>query len=62
LEAIRSPGIALERANAVASYLIENGFSNLEVKSYDNTVPAASNDTEEGRARNRRIEVVVLSR
>ncbi len=62
LEAIRSPGIALERANAVAAYLIENGYSNIEVKSYDNKVPAASNDTEEGRARNRRIEVVVLSR
>ena len=62
LEALQRPAIALERANAVARYLIENGFSNLEIRSLGNTVPAATNDTEEGRMRNRRIEVVVLSR
>lgn len=62
LEELQKPGIALERANAVGSYLIENGYSNFEVKSYNNTVPIESNDTEEGRARNRRIEVSVLSR
>lgn len=62
LEALQRPAVALERANAVAQYLIENGYSNIEIKGLGNTVPAASNDTEEGRERNRRIEVVVLSR
>lgn len=62
LEAIQKPGVGQERAGAVARYLIENGFSNVEVKDMKNSVPATSNDTEEGRMRNRRIEVVVLRR
>jgi len=62
LEALQRPQIALERANAVVKYLIENGYSNLEVKSLGNTMPAASNDTEDGRIRNRRVEVEVLSK
>ncbi|MDX9846588.1 MAG: OmpA family protein [Tenuifilaceae bacterium] len=62
LEAIQKPGIGQERAGAVARYLIENGFSNVEVKDMKNSVPTTSNDTEEGRMRNRRIEVVVLRR
>lgn len=62
LEALRKPGVALDRANAVAKYLIENGYSNLEVKGLANTAPVATNDTEEGRIRNRRVEVEVLSK
>ncbi len=62
LEAIQKPGVGQERAGAVARYLIENGFSNVEVKDMKNSVPTTSNDTEEGRMRNRRIEVVVLRR
>jgi len=62
LEAIQKPDIGRDRAGAVAKYLIENGFSNVEVKDMKNNVPLTSNDTEEGRARNRRIDVVVLRR
>jgi outer membrane protein OmpA-like peptidoglycan-associated protein len=62
LEALQKPEIALERANAVVKYLIENGYSNLQVKSLGNTVPIASNDTEEGRMRNRRVDVEVVSK
>jgi outer membrane protein OmpA-like peptidoglycan-associated protein len=62
LEAIQKPGISLERANAVGKYLIENGYSNLQIKDMKNTAPTSTNDTEEGRFRNRRIEVVVISR
>ena len=62
IEALQKPEIALERAKAVSKYLIENGYSNLEVKSLGNTVPIASNDTEEGRSRNRRVEVEVISK
>ncbi len=62
LEALQQPGIALERANAVGKYLVENGFSNFELKSMGNTIPISSNETEEGRAQNRRVGIVVLSR
>ena len=62
LEGLQKPEVALNRAKAVAKYLIENGFSNVEVKSLGNTVPVASNDTEEGRSSNRRVEVEVISK
>lgn len=62
LEAIQKPTIGQERAGAVAKYLIENGFSNVEVKDMKNSAPATSSDSDEGRMRNRRIEVVVLRR
>jgi outer membrane protein OmpA-like peptidoglycan-associated protein len=46
------------RAEAVRSYLLENGISNARVIAvgYGPADPVASNDTEEGRAINRRIE------
>ncbi len=62
IEALQKPAIALERANAVVKFLIENGFSNLDVRSFVNTVPIQSNDTEDGRTRNRRVEVEVISK
>ena len=34
----------------------------LAVAGYADTVPAEPNDSEEGRARNRRVDIVVLSR
>jgi chemotaxis protein MotB len=33
----------------------------LAVVGYADTVPKASNDTEEGRARNRRVDIVILN-
>ncbi|MDD2198032.1 MAG: OmpA family protein [Bacteroidales bacterium] len=62
LEALNQPGIALERANVVGKYLVENGFSNFEIKSLGNTDPLSIDETEEGRAQNRRISIVVVSR
>jgi outer membrane protein OmpA-like peptidoglycan-associated protein len=62
IEALQKSEIALDRAKAVTKYLIESGFSNVEVKSLGNTVSIASNDTEEGRSRNRRVEVEVISK
>ncbi len=62
LEAIQNPDVGYERAGAVAKYLIENGFSNVEVKDMKNNEPAATNDTEEGRIQNRRIDVVVVKK
>jgi len=50
------------RAVAVVKHLIENGVSadHISAAGYADTQPAASNDTEEGRAQNRRIEIVLL--
>ena len=49
------------RAVAVVEHLIENGVAmeNLSAAGYAETQPAAPNDTEEGKAQNRRIEIVL---
>jgi outer membrane protein OmpA-like peptidoglycan-associated protein len=49
------------RAASVASYLVSDGVlrDRLFVAGRGETQPIASNDTEEGRTRNRRVEVVV---
>jgi outer membrane protein OmpA-like peptidoglycan-associated protein len=53
-----------ERAKAVVDYLVSNGISEdrLEWKGYAYTRPIAPNDTEEGRAKNRRVEFEILSK
>jgi len=55
--------LSLERANAVENYLKSCGISTsrmtAEGKSY--SLPVASNDTEAGRAQNRRVEVYVYA-
>ena len=52
-------GLSKRRAQAVADYLIANGANaaNIFVKGYGETDPIASNDTEAGRADNRRVEL-----
>ena len=52
------------RAKAVADYLIEHGINakRLEFKGYGKSRPIDDNDSEEGRARNRRVEIKILSR
>jgi OOP family OmpA-OmpF porin len=50
------------RANSVRQYLIDNfgiKASRLSAIGYGLTKPIASNDTEEGRQKNRRVQVVV---
>ncbi len=52
-----------ERAESVAKYIIENGISgnrlSTEGKAYDE--PVASNETAEGRAQNRRVEIYITA-
>lgn len=47
------------RANAVMKYFVDNGVEaeRLTVKGFGLTKPAVSNDTKEGRAKNRRVEL-----
>lgn len=53
--------LSQQRANAVQSYFVSNGIeaSRLTAKGYGEDEPAASNDTNEGRAANRRVELRV---
>jgi outer membrane protein OmpA-like peptidoglycan-associated protein len=50
------------RAAAVVTYLVKAGIApaRLKSKGYGDSRPAAANDTEAGRAKNRRIELVIL--
>jgi OOP family OmpA-OmpF porin len=50
------------RAEAVKDYMVENGVEaeRLSVVGYGETQPVAPNDTRDGRARNRRVEMKVL--
>jgi OOP family OmpA-OmpF porin len=51
-------GLSERRANAVRSYLVNQGADGnmLEAKGMGESKPVASNDTKEGRAKNRRVE------
>ncbi|MCX7633354.1 MAG: OmpA family protein [Turneriella sp.] len=54
--------LSKNRARAVMDYLIEKGFPRNAIRAvgYGESRPVASNDTEEGRRRNRRVELTIL--
>lgn len=56
--------LSRKRAQSVADYLIANGLSpqRLKVKGYGERLPVSSNDTDEGRQQNRRVEFKILKR
>ncbi|WP_257667754.1 OmpA family protein [Parapedobacter tibetensis] len=51
--------LSIDRANAVKLYLVNSGIhgNNLATDGHGATKPTASNDTETGRATNRRVEI-----
>jgi OOP family OmpA-OmpF porin len=53
--------LSVKRAQAVADYLTSHGIdaNRLTVTGFGETRPVASNDTEEGRAQNRRVQLKV---
>lgn len=56
--------LSLDRANAIQALLVQGGVdpARISTDGWGEEKPVASNDTEEGRAKNRRTELVVLSR
>ncbi|SRR5579883_463310 len=55
--------LSLRRATAVVSWLVNRGIkrTRLEIAGLGDADPVAPNDTEEGRAKNRRIELVKIA-
>src|SRR6516165_6988689 len=53
--------LSTRRAATVANFLVQQGVPapNISVKGFGDTKPVASNDTPQGRAQNRRIEITV---
>ncbi len=54
--------LSRERAESVASYLVQSGIdsSRIETAGYGDSRPLATNETEQGRAQNRRTEMTVV--
>lgn len=55
-------GLSLDRARSVRDYLVDHGvtFENLRIAGWGGTRPIASNATESGRSKNRRVELEVI--
>ena len=57
-------GLSQRRADAVLNYFLKNGIntSRLSAVGYGESRPIATNATDEGRAKNRRVELVILEK
>jgi len=61
-DSTKNKRLSLERASAVRDWLIQHGISaqRLEVRGYGQDYPIAPNSTTDGRAKNRRIEFIII--
>ncbi|MFD2094463.1 phosphate ABC transporter substrate-binding/OmpA family protein [Corallincola platygyrae] len=59
-KADRNRWLSLNRARVVERELVSRGINVLEVEAFGEALPVANNNSEAGRARNRRVEVWVL--
>lgn len=55
--------LSMNRANSVEDYLVAQGIGSgrLNILGYGETDPIASNETDDGRQQNRRVEVVIVA-
>ena len=55
--------LSIQRASEVSSYLVANKIvtSRISIKGFGETVPKYSNDTENGRSQNRRVEFLITA-
>lgn len=63
-DAIANKKLSLDRANAIKDLLVQGGVdgSRISTDGWGQEKPIASNDTEEGKAKNRRTELIVTKR
>ena len=54
---VKNLDLSLKRAKSVAEYMSKHGLENAIVKGVGEQFPIESNDTKQGRARNRRVEL-----
>ena len=57
-------GLSIRRAQAVKDYMVSQGIAKerLSIKGFGESQPLESNETEAGRAQNRRVEFVVTAK
>jgi OmpA-OmpF porin, OOP family len=62
-DAEKNRTLSQERAQSVLEYLVKKGITRdrLEAKGYGPDKPISDNDTDEGRAKNRRVEFTILA-
>jgi OOP family OmpA-OmpF porin len=59
----RNMMLSVDRANAVKAYLVNNGVNTgrLKTEGFGESKPVASNDTEDNKAKNRRVEIEITN-
>jgi OOP family OmpA-OmpF porin len=59
---VYNQGLSERRANSVKNFLSENGIESerMYAVGYGKTMPIATNSTVEGRAKNRRVDIIIL--